>query len=115
MDPKEARRNDSYAQLALAATHHALRRFKVKSRDELIPDRTGVIVGSGIGGMETIEKQMTTLLKRGPRRVSPFMIPSLIANIAGGIIAIDLVQRDQITRLLVLVHPVPMPLVKLLK
>jgi len=89
MDPKEARRNDRYAQLALAATHHALRDSGL-SRDDLVPDRTGVIVGSGIGGMETIEKQMTALIERGPRRVSPFMIPSLIANIAGGIIAIDL-------------------------
>ena len=89
MDPKEARRNDRYAQLALAATHYALADSGL-SRDELVPDRTGVIVGSGIGGMETIEKQMTTLIERGPRRVSPFMIPSLIANIAGGIIAIDL-------------------------
>ena len=89
MDPKEARRNDRYAQLALAATHHALRDSGL-SREDLVPDRTGVIVGSGIGGMETIEKQMTTLIERGPRRVSPFMIPSLIANIAGGIIAIDL-------------------------
>ena len=89
MDPKEARRNDRYAQLALAATHHALRDASL-SRDDLVPDRTGVIVGSGIGGMETIEKQMTALIERGPRRVSPFMIPSLIANIAGGIIAIDL-------------------------
>jgi 3-oxoacyl-[acyl-carrier-protein] synthase II len=89
MDPKEARRNDRYAQLALAATHYALVDSGL-TRDELVPDRTGVIVGSGIGGMETIEKQMTTLIERGPRRVSPFMIPSLIANIAGGIIAIDL-------------------------
>ena len=89
MDPKEARRNDRYAQLALAATHHALKDAGL-SRDDLVPDRTGVIVGSGIGGMETIEKQMTALIERGPRRVSPFMIPSLIANIAGGIIAIDL-------------------------
>lgn len=89
MDPKEARRNDRYAQLALAATHHALKDAGL-SRNNLIPERTGVIVGSGIGGMETIEKQMTALIERGPRRVSPFMIPSLIANIAGGIIAIDL-------------------------
>ena len=89
MDPKEARRNDRYAQLALAATHHALKDSGL-TRDELVPDKTGVIVGSGIGGMETIEKQMTALIERGPRRVSPFMIPSLIANIAGGIIAIDL-------------------------
>ena len=89
MDPKEARRNDRYAQLALAASHHALKDAGL-SRDDIVPNRTGVIVGSGIGGMETIEKQMTTLIERGPRRVSPFMIPSLIANIAGGIIAIDI-------------------------
>ena len=89
MDPKEVRRNDRYAHLALAATHRALTDANL-SREDLVPDRTGVLVGSGIGGMETIEKQMTTLIERGPRRVSPFMIPSLIANIAGGVIAIDL-------------------------
>lgn len=89
MDPKEVRRNDRYAHLALAATHYALADANL-SREDLVPDRTGVLVGSGIGGMETIEKQMTTLIERGPRRVSPFMIPSLIANIAGGVIAIDL-------------------------
>jgi 3-oxoacyl-[acyl-carrier-protein] synthase II len=89
MDPKEVRRNDRYTQLALAASRHALADANL-SRDSLVPERTGVLVGSGIGGMETIEKQMTTLIERGPRRVSPFMIPSLIANIAGGVIAIDL-------------------------
>jgi 3-oxoacyl-[acyl-carrier-protein] synthase II len=89
MDPKEVRRNDRYAHLALAATHYALADANL-SREDIVPDRTGVLVGSGIGGMETIEKQMTTLIERGPRRVSPFMIPSLIANIAGGVIAIDL-------------------------
>ena len=68
--------------------HHALRDSGL-NREDLVPDRTGVIVGSGIGGMETIEKQMTTLIERGSK-VSPFMIPSLIANIAGGIIAVDL-------------------------
>ena len=62
MDPKEARRNDRYAQLALAATHHALKDSGL-TRDELVPDKTGVIVGSGIGGMETIEKQMTALIE----------------------------------------------------
>ena len=89
MDPKEVRRNDRYAHFAVAATHYALKDANL-SRDDLVPHRTGVLVGSGIGGMETIEKQMTTLIERGPRRVSPFMIPSLIANIAGGVIAIDL-------------------------
>jgi 3-oxoacyl-[acyl-carrier-protein] synthase II len=89
MDPKEVRRNDRYTHLALAASRFALADSN-QSKDTLVPDRTGVLVGSGIGGMETIEKQMTTLIERGPRRVSPFMIPSLIANIAGGVIAIDL-------------------------
>jgi 3-oxoacyl-[acyl-carrier-protein] synthase II len=89
MDPKEVRRNDRYTHLALAASRFALADSNL-SKDKLVPDRTGVLVGSGIGGMETIEKQMTTLIERGPRRVSPFMIPSLIANIAGGVIAIDL-------------------------
>ncbi len=82
---------------------------------DLIPDRTGVIVGSGIGGMETIEKQMTALIERGPRRVSPFMIPSLIANIAMGSLPSILKQTDQIIRRLVPVLPVPMPLGKLLR
>ena len=89
MDPKEVRRNDRYTHLALAASRFALADSNL-SKDTLVPDRTGVLVGSGIGGMETIEKQMTTLIERGPRRVSPFMISSLIANIAGGVIAIDL-------------------------
>ena len=89
MDPKEVRRNDRYTHLALAASRFALADSNL-SKDNLVPDRTGVLVGSGIGGMETIEKQMTTLIEKGPRRVSPFMIPSLIANIAGGVIAIDL-------------------------
>ena len=89
MDPKEVRRNDRYSHLALAASRYALADSNL-SKDKLVPERTGVLVGSGIGGMETIEKQMTTLIERGPRRVSPFMIPSLIANIAGGVIAIDL-------------------------
>ena len=65
------------------------------TRDDIVPDRTGVLVGSGIGGMETIEKQMTTLIERGPRRVSPFMIPSLIANIAGGLLPLILVPRPK--------------------
>ena len=89
MDPKEVRRNDRYVHLAFAATRRAMADAGL-SREDLQPERTGVLVGSGIGGMETIETAMTVLLERGPRRVSPFMIPSLIANIAGGVIAIEL-------------------------
>ena len=89
MDPKEVRRNDRYVHLAFGAARRAMADAGL-SREDLNPERTGVLVGSGIGGMETIENQMTVLLEKGPRRVSPFMIPSLIANIAGGVIAIDI-------------------------
>ncbi|MFP6887572.1 MAG: beta-ketoacyl-ACP synthase II [Opitutales bacterium] len=89
MDPKEVRRNDRYVHLAFAAARRAMTDAGL-SREDLEPERTGVLIGSGIGGMEAIETAMTVLLERGPRRVSPFMIPSLIANIAGGVIAIDL-------------------------
>ena len=70
MDPKEARRNDRYAQLALAATHGALNDANL-NREELVPNRTGVLVGSGIGGMDTIEKQMTTLIERVQEECHP--------------------------------------------
>ncbi|MBU62659.1 MAG: beta-ketoacyl-[acyl-carrier-protein] synthase II, partial [Opitutae bacterium] len=89
MDPKEVRRNDRYVHLALGAARRALSDAGL-AKEDLEPERTGVLVGSGIGGMETIERQLGVLFEKGPRRVSPFMIPSLIANIAGGVIAIEL-------------------------
>ena len=89
MDPKEVRRNDRYVHLAVGASHRAMTDAGL-SKEDLEPERTGVLVGSGIGGMETIESQLGVLFEKGPRRVSPFMIPSLIANIAGGVIAIEL-------------------------
>jgi 3-oxoacyl-[acyl-carrier-protein] synthase II len=57
------------------------------------PDRVGVIVGSGIGGMYTYESQLKVLAERGPRKVSPFTIPSLIGNMCSGLVAIDLGAR----------------------
>lgn len=89
MDIKESRRNDRYTQFALYA---ALEAFKDSGIDisQEDPYRVGVFVGSGIGGMDTIEKQSFTLFDRGPRRVSPFMIPMLIANMGCGKVAIDL-------------------------
>ena len=89
MDPKEVRRNDRYVHLAVGASRRAMTDAGL-SKEDLDPERTGVLVGSGIGGMETIESQLGVLFEKGPRRVSPFMIPSLIANIAGGVIAIEL-------------------------
>ena len=57
------------------------------------PERFGVLVGSGIGGMTTIQTQSRRLYEMGPRKVSPFMIPSLIANIASGVVAIEVGAR----------------------
>ena len=88
MDPKEARRNDRYTQFAMGASRLAVDDSGI-DLDSCDLSRVGVLVGSGIGGMETIERQVGTMLERGPRKVSPFMIPSLIANIAGGVIAIE--------------------------
>ncbi len=79
---------DLFTQYAMGAAHMAVKdaNLDVKSID---PERAGVIVGSGIGGLPTIEAQHKILLEKGPRRVTPFLIPMLITNIAPGEIAID--------------------------
>lgn len=87
MEKKEVRRVDLYAQFAIAASvlcmdHSGLDHQKVD------PNRFGVIIGSGIGGMETMEKQHAALMNKGPGRVSPFFIPMMIANIASGRVSI---------------------------
>lgn len=93
MDPKEARRNDRYTQFAVAASRLALKDAGIEDTSKLEADRFGVLIGSGIGGMITIQTQSRRLYEGGPRRVSPFMIPSLIANIASGVVAIEVGAR----------------------
>ena len=93
MDPKEARRNDRYTQLAVAASRLALKDASLEDTSKLDADRFGVLIGSGIGGMLTIQTQSRRLYDGGPRKVSPFMIPSLIANIASGVVAIEVGAR----------------------
>jgi len=92
MAPKDIRRNDRYTHFAIAATKRAIEDAGVDPEKE-DSDRFGVFLGSGIGGMWTIENQSRVLFERGPRKVSPFMIPSLIANMASGIVAIGLGAR----------------------
>ena len=89
MDPKEVKRNDRYSHFAMAASREALQDAALDTTKLADASRFGVIIGSGIGGIETMEKQAMTLFEKGPRKVSPFMIPSLIANIASGIVAIE--------------------------
>lgn len=84
MDRKDARRMDRFAQFGVAAATIALRDARLNIREDMDPDRAGVSVGSGIGGLTTWEEQHRTLLEKGPKRVSPFFIPMLIANMASG-------------------------------
>lgn len=87
-DKKEARRMDRYAQFAVAACFQAMEDAGLKIGENAVPERVGVYVGSGIGGVETWEEQHKILLERGPKRVSPFLIPMMIANMATGQISI---------------------------
>lgn len=87
LDRKEARRMDRFIQYAIAASDKAIKHAGL-NLDIESKDRIGVIVSSGIGGMETFEKQSKILLEKGPQRISPFFIPMLISDIAPGYISI---------------------------
>jgi 3-oxoacyl-[acyl-carrier-protein] synthase II len=87
MDKKEARRNDLFIQFGLAAADLALRDASLPT-DKPLGERCGVIVGSGMGGLATLEDTHLTAVNKGHRRVSPFFIPSLIVNLVGGQISI---------------------------
>lgn len=86
--PKDARRSDRYIQLAVAASKMALEDSGA-DLDKLDRSRFGVMVGSGIGGLETLENQHEVLLKKSPSRVSPFTIPMMISNMASGMISME--------------------------
>jgi 3-oxoacyl-[acyl-carrier-protein] synthase II len=88
LDRKEVKRTDRFAHLALAATAQAWEAagFADKAPD-LPSERFGVITGSGIGGITTLEQQHRVYLERGPERVSPFFVPMFIADMAPGLIA----------------------------
>lgn len=87
LDRKDARRYDPFLHYAAAASQEAVESSGVDfSRTD--PERVGVLVGSGIGGLKQIEDNHATLIERGPRRVSPFFIPMMVANMASGAISI---------------------------
>jgi 3-oxoacyl-[acyl-carrier-protein] synthase II len=87
MDAKEARRMDRFSQFAIAATKEAIEDSGI-DLETIESERFGVIVGSGIGGIDSIEKEAKTLIDKGPRRVNPLFIPMIITNMAAGNIAI---------------------------
>ncbi|NLK07622.1 MAG: beta-ketoacyl-ACP synthase II [Firmicutes bacterium] len=88
MDRKEARRMDRFTQYAVAASSLAL---SDAGLDKKVPlgERTGVLIGSGIGGLETLETQCQTLITRGANRISPFFVPMMIADMAAGQVSIQ--------------------------
>jgi len=78
MDRKDARRTDRFAQFAVAAASQALTDGKVDATKE--PERIGVSIATGVGGLETLVEQVLLMEKRGPSRLSPFLVPMLMAN-----------------------------------
>ena len=87
MEKKEAKKIDRFSQFAIAASKQALINAGLEI-DDLNADRIGVLIGTGVGGIRVMETQKEILLTKGPRRVSPFTIPSMIANMAAGLTAI---------------------------
>ena len=90
LERKEVRRNDRYTQLALVATREALDSAGLPERlDGELAERTGIIIGSGLGGSGTLFEQISLHATRGPDRLSPFFVPMAIANMASGQAAIS--------------------------
>ncbi len=87
IEKKKIKRMDRFAQFAFSAAKMAIEDARLNMEEE-DPYQVGVIIGSGMGGLQTIEDEHNALLSKGPRRVSPFLIPKIITNIAPGEIAI---------------------------
>lgn len=88
MERKEAKRSDLYTQYAVAASVQAMRDAGLADGG-FDPDRCGVIIGSGIGGLKTMEDQHTNYMTGGPKRISPFFVPMYIVDIAAGVVSMQ--------------------------
>ena len=93
MDRKEAKRADLYTQYAVAASVQAMRDAGFGDGTGYDPNECGVIVGSGIGGLGTMEEQHNSYLAGGPRRISPFFVPMYIVDIAAGVVSMRFQAR----------------------
>ncbi|MBV8393107.1 MAG: beta-ketoacyl-ACP synthase II [Alphaproteobacteria bacterium] len=89
MAPKDQRKVDKFILFGMAAAKQAVEDSGWKPQDEEGRNRTGVMIGAGIGGLQTIYETSITLKERGPRRVSPFFIPSALINLASGQVSIE--------------------------
>ena len=88
IEKKEARKMARFIHLAIAASDEALRMANYKVENEEMAERTGVNIGSGIGGFDIIEREHYNLISGGPRKISPFFIPAAIVNLAAGQVSI---------------------------
>jgi 3-oxoacyl-[acyl-carrier-protein] synthase II len=88
-NPKDVRRTDRFTHLAMAAAKMAVADSGIDMDNLKERDRFGVIVSTGIGGLKTLQDQLQVLLTKGPGRNSPFTIPMLISNMAGGVISME--------------------------
>jgi len=86
LEPKQIRKLDPFSIYAIAAADEAISMAGI-SNQGIDLDRVGITVGTGVGGIQTLEDQHTTIEQKGPRRVSPLFVPKMIANIAGGHLA----------------------------
>ncbi len=89
---KGVRRNDRYTQFAIVAAQEAWKNSGLSSVS-IDPERVGVIIGSGVGGLQTYEEQHTIAMERGPGRISSLFVPMMISNMAAGQVAIDIGAR----------------------
>jgi 3-oxoacyl-[acyl-carrier-protein] synthase II len=89
MDRKEAKRADQFTQYAVAAAKQAMDHAGFGGNQGYDPDNTGVVIGSGIGGLKIFEEQHDVYRQRGPTKISPFFIPMFISDIAAGIVSMQ--------------------------
>ena len=88
-NPKDVRRTDRFTQFAMAAARNAIADGRLDPATLPDPTRIGCIIGSGIGGLKTLSDQHTILMNKGPGRISPFMIPMMISNMASGLVSME--------------------------
>ncbi len=88
IEKKEIKKMGRFMQMAVAASDEAMNHAGYKVTSQELAERTGVCIGSGIGGFEVIEREYRNLIEHGPRRISPFFIPAVIINMASGVVSI---------------------------
>ena len=87
LDRKEAKSMDRFCHFAVKASDEAVNMAGL-SADEVDPERVGVLIGSGIGGLQTLENEVANLINKGPKRVSPMLIPKMIGDMSSGLVSI---------------------------